>query len=78
MRRTSSALQPCDQGRTDIRRKLKLHEAIGLLLDDDRAVPNFRAGDHVTDFDLHQVAAAQLAVDCEIEERLVPETAFAI
>ena len=52
MRRTSSALQPCDQSCTDIRSKLELDWTIGLLLDDDRMVPNVRAGYHVTNFDL--------------------------
>ena len=72
MRRTSSALEPGDQGRTDIRGKLELDRAISLLLDDNRTVPNVRAGYHVTNFDLHQIAATQLAVDCEVEERPVP------
>lgn len=50
-------------------RDLKLDRPLGLLLDDDRASPHPAAGGHV-------FATAQLAVDCEVEQRQVAHTFF--
>ena len=72
MSRTATSLQPGNQSSTNIRCQFELDGTVGLLLDDNRTVPNVRAGYHVTNFDLHQIAATQLAVDCEVEERPVP------
>jgi hypothetical protein len=55
-----------------------LHRPIGLLLDDDRSVANILPGDNVANLDLHQIAAAELAVDGKIKERLVSQPALAI
>jgi hypothetical protein len=44
------------------------------LLDDGRAVANASATDDVADPDLHEVAAAQLAVDSQVEQRPVAQS----
>jgi hypothetical protein len=44
-----------------------VHRAASLLLEHDRACSDIRARDQITDRDLHQVAAAQLAIDPEVK-----------
>lgn len=51
---------------------------IGLLLDDYCAIANIRSSHHIADFDLQQLVTAQLAVDGEIKQCLISETALAI
>ena len=48
------------------------------MLDDDRSVTNVGARDDIADFDLDQIAAAQLAIDRQIKQCLVPKATFAI
>ncbi|ESY59980.1 hypothetical protein [Mesorhizobium opportunistum] len=47
-------------------------------MDDHRASSDFRSYNKVADFDLDEIAAAQLAVDRQIEERSVSQTPFSI
>ena len=53
MPRSSPALEPGGQGRSDIRRDLELDGAVGLLLDDNRTVTNVSADYHVADLDFY-------------------------
>jgi hypothetical protein len=48
------------------------------LLDDKRTGPHIGPGQEIADLDLHQIAASQLAVDREVEQRPVPEARFPI
>jgi hypothetical protein len=50
----------------------------GLLLRDESAAPHDAASHQVTDSELHQVTASQLAVDRQIEDREVTQPAFAL
>lgn len=77
-RGAAPSLQPCQQCRSHIGGEFELHWSIGFLLDDDRAIADVGTGNHIANPDLHQIAAAQLTIDGEIEERLVPQTSFAI
>jgi hypothetical protein len=54
---------------------LKLHRSLGFLLHDNRARGNPVAVRDISDTQLHEIAAAQLAVERHIEER---ELALAI
>lgn len=49
-----------------------------LLLNDDRARPYLRSGDYIANPDLDQIAAAKLALDCQIDQRTVPKASLAI
>src|SRR5437867_9336869 len=51
---------------------LKLHRPLGLPLHDNRAGCHMTALDHVADAKPDQIAAAQLAVDGEVEQREFP------
>ena len=67
-------LQVCgrDPGRDRVPRlhgQFKLNRPLGLLLHDDRAAGYLTALDHVVHAQPDQIAAAQLAVDGEVEER---------
>jgi len=48
---------------------LELHRALGLVLHDDRACRHLVAMTHVPHLERDEIAAAQLAVDAQIEER---------
>ena len=55
-----------------------MNRPIGLLLDDDCSRPNVATRNDIANLDLDQVAATQLAVDCKVEECLVPQPPFSI
>jgi hypothetical protein len=58
--------------------QLELDRPARLLLCDRSSRPHPAAADKLTDPDLHDVAAAQLAVDGEVEERAVAEASFPV
>lgn len=51
---------------------------MALLLDDGSSSSHLRPRDQVTDRYSYQVAAAQLAVDCKIEQGSISKTAFTV
>ena len=51
MRRTAPPLELDDQRRTDLRRELELDGAVGLLLNNNHAVPKIRACNDIADLD---------------------------
>ena len=53
---------------------LKLDRALGLLLHDHRPRHDPSALDHIVDAESNQIAAAQLAVDGEVEQREFPRS----
>jgi hypothetical protein len=53
-------------------KKLELDGLAGLLLDDDGSGPDLSATDEIANPDLHNVAAAQFAVDREVEHGPIP------
>jgi len=75
---TTSAFEPREKACSDIGRKLELDRASGLLLCNDRAGSNISPGDEVADLDFYEITASQLAVDRQVEERPVAETALPI
>ncbi|MGI0524051.1 hypothetical protein ABY43_07265 [Rhizobium giardinii] len=75
---SSPSLKPSKQTCPDFGRNLELHGASSLLLDDHRASSYFVARDEGSDFDLHQIAAAELAVDGKIEQRTISHPSFSV
>lgn len=57
-------------------RDLELHGPAGLLLDDNAARLYVSAGRHIANLQPDEVAAPELAVDCEVEEDERPHFAF--
>ena len=53
-------------------RQLKANGTAGLPLTDVGAVNRVAVRGHVIDSESNEIAAAQLAIDCEVEERQVP------
>ena len=76
--RASAPFERGQKAGSHIAGDLELDGTTGLLLDDDRASPDLCSGDHIANPDLDQVAAAKLAVDCQIEQCPVPNTSLAI
>ena len=74
----TASFQPCEKAGACVAHQLELNRSAGLLLDDHRASSDFRSYNEVADFDLDEVAAAQLTVDRQIEERSVSQTSFQI
>ena len=66
--RAATALQPFLQAPACLRHDLELNWPAGLLLDNRRAVADLAAADDVTDPELNEITAAQLAVDRKIEQ----------
>lgn len=50
---------------------LELHGPAGFLLNDGRTIANASTAGDITDLDLRRVAAPQLAVDGQVEQRTV-------
>lgn len=75
---TSTSLEPCSKATASVSRDLELHWPTGFLLDHHRAVSDFRPGQEITYLQLHQITAAELAVDCEVEQCPIPQSLFAI
>jgi hypothetical protein len=76
--RAATSLQPGQQARTRIGHQLELHRLTGLRLDDDRPSSDLPAQDDIADFDLHNIAAAELAVDRQVEKRPVSRAAVLV
>ena len=58
--------------------QLELDRPTGRLLRDRGSRPDPAAADKLTDSDFHDIAAAQLAVDGEVEKRAVPGAPFPV
>lgn len=76
--RAAAQFEPFEQAGASIVHQLKLDWPAGLLLYNCGPGPNFSIANDVTDPDLHQVAAAQLAIDGEIEESPIPNPSVLI
>jgi hypothetical protein len=66
-----------DPGRHRIPRllgNLKLHRPLGFPLHHNRAGGDMTAQDHVVDAKADQIAASQLAIDGEVEQRKLPDS----
>ncbi len=64
---TAPPFQPSKQACPHIRRNLELDGTACLFLDDHGTGTDFLTCDEGSDLELHQIAAPQLAVDCEIK-----------
>lgn len=72
--RTASSFKPSGQCGSNIRGQFKLHRVICFLLDDCGPIANIGTRDHIADFNLHEVAAAQFAIDGEVKKSSVPQS----
>lgn len=70
---SSPPLKPGKQACPDLGRNLKLYRTSSLLLNDHGTSSNFLACDEGANFDLNEIAASELAVDSEIEQRTVSQ-----
>jgi len=64
---TSTLYEPSCKRLTGRIRQLERHRSAGLLLDDRRPQPYGSTEYDIADSQPHEITAAQLAVDCEIE-----------
>jgi hypothetical protein len=78
IQRATPKLEPSEEAGASIIHQLKLNRPAGLLLNDGGSGPNFPIANDVANPDLHQVAATQLAIDCEIEKRTIPDPSMLI
>ena len=78
LKRAASVFQPGLKTGASRFEQLELDRPARLLLRDSGSRPHPAAADKLTDSDLHDVAAAQLAVDGEVEERAVAEVSFPV
>lgn len=76
--RTAAKFEPLEQTGANIVHQFKLNWAAGLLLNNGGPGPDFAITNNVTDPDFHQVAAAQLAIDSQIEKRSVSKSSVSI
>src|SRR5690606_3168829 len=74
----ATALEPCGKTAASVSGNLELHRSSCFLLDDESAVPNIGARHKITDFELHQVTAAQLALDGKVEQRAIAEPLLSV
>jgi hypothetical protein len=70
-RRPTAALQPFQDACPRRLEQLELRRSAGLLLDDDRPLSRARHSRHSRSWHLDEVAAAQLAVERQVEERIL-------
>lgn len=75
---SSPSLEPGKQTSSDLGRNFELHWSSSLLLDDSRPSSDVVAGDECPDFQLYQIAAAELAVDGKIEKRPISHPSFTV
>ncbi len=75
---SSPSLKPGKQTSSDLSRNFELHGSSSLLLDDHCPSSNVVAGDECPDFQLNQIAAAELAVDGKIEKRPISYPSFTV
>lgn len=78
VKRFPPAFQPSLKAGPSRFEQIELDRPARLLLCDDASRPHPPATDQLADPDLHDVAAAQLAVDREVEERAVAEAPFPV
>jgi hypothetical protein len=70
--KTSSAQsEPLEQAGARVIHQLELNRSASFLLDHNRPCADMPIANEITDLDLHQVTAPQLAVDGKIEHRSV-------
>lgn len=74
----AATFEPGEQAGPDVSGQLKLHRLSRLLLDDYGSGPDVGARNDVANLDLHQVTAAQLAVDRQVEQRPIAKAALPI
>jgi hypothetical protein len=72
----ASVFQPREQGGPRRLQNLELDRTTGFALNDRRPLPYCISADHVINPDTDQVAAAQFAIDRQIEQCPIPETAL--
>jgi hypothetical protein len=73
---TASAFQPCEHYGSRRLENFELDGTAGLALNDRRPLSYCISADHVINADTHQVAAAQFAIDRQIEQRPISEKAL--
>jgi hypothetical protein len=71
----TAALQPSQDCRSGWLQQLELNRSLCLLLDNHRSGSNAAACYQIADFDLHQVASSQLAVDCKVKQSAIAHLA---
>jgi hypothetical protein len=74
----TATLKPRNEACSHISGQFELDRSPGLLLDDNRPGPHIGSCQKIADLDLHEVAASQLAVDRQVEQRPVSEARFPI
>jgi hypothetical protein len=74
IQRAFTTFKPSQDTSTGGLKELKLDWPAGLLLDNDGSRTNLTTADKIADFDFDYVAAAQLAVDREIEHGTIANT----
>jgi hypothetical protein len=72
--RAAAALKPGLKAPPGLGHYLELHRPAGFLLDDRCAVADVSSAYDISDPDLDDITTAQLAVDCEVEERSVAQS----
>ncbi len=73
--RAAPALEPCQQAGPSIWQQFELNGPACLLLHHDCPRSDLTSAHKVADLHLHQVAAPKLAVDLQIEQRSISQTA---
>jgi len=68
-----TAFQPRRQAPSGFGHDLELHWSAGLLLNNRRAVADGPPTSDIADPDLHKIAAPQLAVDRQVEQRPIAQ-----
>lgn len=66
---STSPLKSCKQTCPHVRRDFELNRTAGLLLDDHGSGSIFRSCHKASNFHFYEIAATQLAVDCEVNAR---------
>ena len=74
--RSTSKFKPGEQAISCILRDLKLNRSSCLALGDRRSFPDVWTANQIADDQLDDIAAAKLAVDCQVEQRPVSDTLF--
>src|SRR5690554_1969527 len=69
----ATAQEPCGKTAASVSGNLELHRSSCFLLNNESGVPNIGARHEITDLELHEVAAAQLAVDGKVEPRAIAQ-----
>jgi hypothetical protein len=78
LNRAATPFEPGQKASSHVARDLELDGATGLLLNNDRSSSDIRPRDDIANPNLHQVAAAKLAVDRKIEQGTVTNATLAI